>query len=121
MKIKKRVVQLLSVGLICGSLSVPASAAEVYQGWSEGELNTKNVGIEAVDHNGWVEPHPDDPYLERAAGETTWNGVYHYTRARMESGDQVITDSFRQWGWDYTNARSPYANILYTAKTYYGN
>ncbi|WP_146172213.1 hypothetical protein [Melghirimyces profundicolus] len=119
--IKKRVVQVLSVGLICSSLSIPAFASEEYQGWTEGDVNANDVGIQAVDHNGWVEPHPTDPDLERAAGETTWPGEYHYTRARMEDDGDVITDSFRQWGWDYTNARSPYASIWYTAKTYYGH
>ncbi|PTX48305.1 hypothetical protein C8P63_14614 [Melghirimyces profundicolus] len=126
MGIKKRVVQVLSVGLICSSLSVPTFASEssgVTGGWTEGEgyWNANEVSTLAAEHHGWVEAHPYDADLERAVGETYWDGVYHYTRARMETiGGTPETDSGRQWDWDYTYAASPYAAYTYVARTYYG-
>lgn len=45
----------------------------------------------------------------RAHGWTTWQGKYHYTRARMEDSDgDVLKDSGRVWGQDNTEAISPY-------------
>lgn len=62
---------------------------------------------------------------KRAHGWTTWVGTYHYTRARMEDGGIVLTDSKRQWGQDGTEAISPWwsfdGNTLGTARTYYGS
>lgn len=61
---------------------------------------------------------------KRAHGWTTWIGEYHYTRARMEHGDVVLTDSERQWGYDGTEAISPWWSFdgvtLGSARTYYG-
>lgn len=65
----------------------------------------------------------------RAHGWTTWTGVYHYTRARMEDhaggGVRVLTDSDRVWGMDGTEAISPWwyfdPNVSDKARTYYGH
>ncbi|MFL6978114.1 hypothetical protein R7M47_10750 [Bacillus inaquosorum] len=60
---------------------------------------------------------------ERAIGETTWKGKYHYTRAQ-EVGfwGRVDTDSGRKWGKDHTKATSPWATADgHTGKTYYGS
>lgn len=70
-------------------------------------------------HNGWSEYY--DEHTERAVGETGWDGVYHYTRARMETlTGTVKTDSGRIYGNDYTMAKSPYAGSEYSARTYWG-
>lgn len=62
---------------------------------------------------------------KRAVGNTTWTGVYHYTRARVEGGE-IPTDSGRKWGTTKTSATSPWQKFsaVYgfgTAKTYYGH
>lgn len=66
----------------------------------------------------------------RAHGWTTWVGVYHYTRARMEEhyilfDDKILTDSGRIWGNDGTEAKSPWwkvhPSVNDKARTYYGN
>lgn len=61
----------------------------------------------------------------QAHGWTTWVGVYHYTRARMETDfGGILTDSDRQWGWDGTEAESGWwafdPDIPDYARTYYG-
>lgn len=65
----------------------------------------------------------------RAHGWTTWIGEYHYTRARMEDpgiifDDVILTDSGRKWGWDGTEAISPWwkfnPHVSDKARTYYG-
>lgn len=64
----------------------------------------------------------------RAHGWTTWVGMYHYTRARMEGdGSTVLTDSGRIWGLDGTEAISPWLAFnpntygVGYARTYYGS
>ena len=67
---------------------------------------------------------------KRAVGQTTWTGVYHYTRARMEDivlgiNFGVLTDSGRVWGTSNTSATSPWwlfnGDTMGSARTYYGN
>ncbi|MCM3341185.1 hypothetical protein M3650_21760 [Paenibacillus sp. MER TA 81-3] len=60
----------------------------------------------------------------KVIGETEWEGVYHYTRARFESvfDGTPYADSDRQWGNDKTRAESDwYIADFAIAKTYYGN
>lgn len=62
----------------------------------------------------------------RAHGWTTWVGEYHYTRARMEEGSAVLTDSGRIWGSNGTEAISPWwafipPDLDGSARTYYGH
>lgn len=68
---------------------------------------------------------------KRAKGWTTWVGVYHYTRARMETNvwgkHAVLTDSGRSWGRSGTSAFSPWSRAYLdrdetpgSARTYYG-
>ena len=46
---------------------------------------------------------------EAAYGKTKWANKYHYTTARMELSDGTVkTTSGRQWGWNETEATSPY-------------
>lgn len=87
-----------------------------------GDISTystaKHTGIaEQRDYNGFTQ--------KRAHGWTTWVGKYHYTRARMEDWGAVLTDSNRQWGYDGTEAISPWwsfnGDTLGVAKTYYGS
>lgn len=54
-----------------------------------------------IDNSGDVE--------EAAYGHTLWAYKYHYTTARMElSNGEVKTSSGRKWGYDETEATSPY-------------
>lgn len=68
---------------------------------------------------------------KRAVGRTTWNGVYHYTTARLEHtwpSSGVIATSGRVWGVHSTSATSPWrsfnpkadSNGYGIARTYYG-
>lgn len=65
---------------------------------------------------------------KRSHGWTTWSGVKHYTRARLETGSTIIADSGRKWGTGGTEAMTTYiafdpnkpGNGFGSAKTYYG-
>ncbi|EEM01711.1 hypothetical protein bmyco0002_59980 [Bacillus pseudomycoides] len=98
-------------------------------GWSE--LPSDNEKLSQVQHNnlllassgpdshaGWAEYKGDK---RRAVGETTWTGVYHYTRAQLIGFGFVQEDSGRQWDWTDTRAESPWGNKFWKAKTWYGN
>ena len=79
--------------------------------------NAKHTGkAESRTHNGTSQ--------KRAHGWTTWVGKYHYTRARMEDGSSILTDSDRVWGTDGTEAISPWWSFdkvtTGSARTYYG-
>ncbi|MCR6789978.1 MULTISPECIES: hypothetical protein [Bacillus cereus group] len=93
-------------------------------GWSElesdkGQLQHNNRNIAAgPSHAGWAE-YKDGK--RRAVGETTWNGVYHYTRAQLQLYLVVMEDSGRQWDWNDTRAESPWGKEFYSARTWYGN
>lgn len=144
---KKRIlVFMLTLFLLLGMSPVNAADTKnginngVYGGWDEktgyftslADYNNYLVKGEQMSvlsepqHTGKRERY-DDPGQQtyfRAHGWTTWVGEYHYTRARMESGGVVLTDSERQWGWNGTEAISPWwafdPNIDEHAKTYYG-
>ncbi|EJV74381.1 hypothetical protein [Bacillus cereus] len=97
-----------------------------YLGWSELESDKKQTqssnltyATNGVSHAGWAEYKNGK---RRAVGETTWQGVYHYTRAQLKFYDlTVMEDSGRQWDWNDTRAESPWGNEFYSAKTFYGN
>ena len=61
---------------------------------------------------------------ERVIADTTWPGVYHYSRARYESAisGRAEADSKRQWGVSKTQAISGWhpGDLDWVAKTYYG-
>lgn len=135
---RKMVVFMLLVVLCGGMLSYP-SFAEVHGGWDEdyGYFKTvvdykdllqgkQNLYQSEPRHTGKREKTEIGGTTNyRAHGWTTWVGVYHYTRARMEEGSRVLTDSDRIWGWDGTEATSPWwefdPNVNENARTYYGN
>ncbi|AAT59549.1 MULTISPECIES: hypothetical protein [Bacillus cereus group] len=99
-------------------------------GWSElpedqeklSQVQHSNLGLAASSgpqsHAGWAEYKGDK---RRAVGETTWRGVYHYTRAQLIGFSIVQADSQRQWDYSNTRAESPYANKFWKAFTFYGN
>ncbi|KLA31128.1 hypothetical protein [Bacillus cereus] len=97
-----------------------------YLGWSELESDKEHIqsinlnsAPKGVSHAGWAEYKNDK---RRAVGETTWNGVYHYTRAQLKLvGFYVKADSGREWDWHKTRAESPWKNEFYSAHTFYGN
>lgn len=117
----------VALGLAFSGLT--AIAATDTLGWTEGGSATLGgVSPRAVNHGGeaQVETRVNGKKYKRAHGWTTWPGVYHYTRARIEKGNTVVTDSFRVWGSNGTEAYSPWAAFTTwgspgTAKTYYGN
>jgi hypothetical protein len=120
--------------------AVPAQAAQpaawdegVLGGWSEvsGELTstTSDMGVLAVNHRGKSEEKTiSGTTHKRSHGWTTWTGVKHYTRARLEHGSSIIADSGRKWGTSGTEAVTvwkPYrpnwpGNGVGSARTYYG-
>lgn len=61
---------------------------------------------------------------ERVIANTTWPGVYHYSRARYESAitGSEAADSGRVWGLGTTQAISGWhpGDLDWVAKTYYG-
>lgn len=130
MNIKKRIVKVLAAGIIFSSISVPAYAEDeestALRGWTEesgywtaGEVTTFAATPDF--HRGWVEYKPTDITMKRAAGETQWKGVRHYTRARLENRNGApVQDSMRQYDTGYTSAKSPYGSSVLTAKTYWG-
>lgn len=89
-------------------------------------LANEVIPFSDVDHRGTRERDDStDTTRYRAHGWTTWVGVYHYTRARMESSQgAILTDSKRIWGYDGTEAISPWwavdPAINEKARTYYG-
>ena len=124
--------------LVCGSfVAAPALASSpaVVGGWTEedGVFYSQPVATYSeARHSGRKD---SEVYYgttrERAHGWTTWVGEYHYTRARMEHASilcsGVIADSGRVWGWDGTEAISPWVYFnpsnccaCGSARTYYG-
>lgn len=94
-------------------------------------IEEKSAAKSTVKHTGERERSDEGGTTHfRAHGWTTWEGVYHYTRARMEEesiifGDRVLTDSGRIWGTSGTEAISPWwyfdPTVNEKARTYYGN
>ncbi|RPE74764.1 hypothetical protein EDF28_3823 [Curtobacterium sp. PhB137] len=105
----------------------------VVGGWSEGAgtINGAGIGMSvfAVNHRGAAEKKTiSGTTHKRSHGWTTWAGVKHYTRARLEHGSSIIADSGRKWGKSGTEAVTawkPYrpnqpGSGVGSAKTYYG-
>ena len=101
-------------------------------GWSEDSpVAGTLLARAAAKHTGKAENSViDGTSHKRAYGKTTWSGVRHYTRARIEKGAKIVTDSGRVFGTGVTEARSPWAawsranggdpESPGTARTYYG-
>lgn len=99
-----------------------------YLGWSELESDQEKIkqiqyssmayAASNPQHAGWAEYKGEQ---RRAVGETTWKGVYHYTRARLEGLGLVHHDSGRKWKWHDTRTESPWGHKYWSARTYYGN
>lgn len=94
------------------------------------ELVPKLLRASTPKHTGKRERNDDESTTRfRAHGWTTWTGMYHYTRARMEEHFfgkvTALTDSGRQWGQNGTEAISPWwyfdPDVGDKARTYYGN
>lgn len=118
--------------------AVPAHAQDgsgsgVAGGWSESlggsDGPTTSSSRATVNHRGAAEQkNIGGTTHKRSHGWTTWAGVQHYTRARLERGDTIVADSGRKWGKSGTEAVTvwkPYrpnqpGNGVGTAKTYYG-
>lgn len=137
---------ILSLGLVLSFNPVTTYAADISPTSDESEQNAIGgwseetgyyINSEAYSkvmesrkstpkHSGTDESRrPGGELHRRAHGWTTWVGEYHYTRARMESWGTVLTDSGRQWGYDGTEAISPWwvfnGDTAGSARTYYGN
>lgn len=131
----KRIGYLLAMfvfGLSMMTKAAPVFAAEL-GGWDENEgyyVNTPLARASSPTHTGKSETSTiGGTSVKRAIGQTSWSGVYHYTRARMEDivlgiNFGVLTDSGRIWGTSNTKATSPWwyfnGDTLGTARTYYG-
>ena len=102
-------------------------------GWSEsaGTIDGAGTGMSvfAVNHRGAAERKTiNGTTHKRSHGWTTWAGVQHYTRARLEHGSRIIADSGRKWGKSGTEALTVWKPFrpnqpgsgVGTAKTYYG-
>lgn len=125
-----------SVCLAC-SVFITASTvanADVVGGWSEEQgYFTNGVSNLSGDFTTYASKPKHKAYKksrlissqpsERVIGETTWTGVYHYSRARYEAWitKKPEADSGRVYGTNYTKATSGWhPGDLATAKTYYG-
>lgn len=105
----------------------------VVGGWSESAetIDGAETGMSvfAVNHRGAAERKTiNGTTHKRSHGWTTWAGVQHYTRARLEHGSTIIADSGRKWGksgteavtvWKPFRPNQPGSGVG-TAKTYYG-
>lgn len=130
---------LLSICLACTVFGTASTAvdANVIGGWSEeegyftndrssmmGEFATHVFKSDPI-HKGYKQNRQvvgSQPY-ERVVGETTWTGVYHYTRARYEKWvtNRPEADSGQVFGSNRTKAISGWhPGDFATAKTYYG-
>lgn len=140
---KNKFVLYLAVITISVTTCCPAFA-NVYGGWDEetGYFDNASEYNEYLDGNLNLKASSPDSHRgkrekkvisgttnARAHGWTTWEGYYHYTRARMEDytpffGTTILTDSGRKYGWNKTEAISPWwkyeDGIPGRAHTYYG-
>ncbi len=137
----RRLLMTVLGSFVLGSLlfTAPALADNVVVvgGWSEDSgyfttLPASRAG--QPQHTGQTEQRSvNGTTNKRAHGWTTWVGQYHFTRACMEHNGmfcngQIITDSQRQWGFDGTEAISPWTAFnpnkccgnLGSGRTYYG-
>ncbi|CAH8769574.1 hypothetical protein QJQ58_13545 [Paenibacillus dendritiformis] len=133
----------LATGLVIASITPNTLIAQsiasktVAGGWDEknGYFTISNntptslsLAASSPKHEGSVESAygGKNVLLERAVGKTTWEGVYHYSRARFEGRltGKITADSDRVWGTSETEAYSDWIDRFLTdwaAKTYYGN
>ena len=142
-KFKSNILKVsLAMGLLLSS-SFPAYAVStdstVVGGWDEdtGYFVNADAYNKAMEKRGLLRSDPvhegerqrkdqsGNTYF-RAHGWTSWPGVYHYTRARMETyGGSILTDSGRKWGTSETQATSPWykfdPDVSDRARTYYGS
>lgn len=140
----KIVAAACAVALMCSipSLSAMADTGNDIGGWSEdqGVYATQAMQAESVTgakssprHWGQTDWATfNGTTHKRAHGWTNWSGVYHYTTAQLEHhwpNSGVIASSGRQWGWNGTEAVSPWvgfrpnatSNGYGQARTYWGN
>lgn len=99
-------------------------------GWVEGEgywTSKDNYEIRKssspTSHQGWKQVRERSGGKQyRAVGVTQWS-KQHYTRAQMVGrvSGYVHADSYRVWGTDSTEARSPWISKNYQARTFYGS
>jgi hypothetical protein len=132
---KKTMRSILTVATtiaLVGGMATTADAETL--GWSEdsGQASSSGAATRAtVSHTGKAEEKTiSGTTNKRSHGWTTWSGVYHYTRARLEKGSTINGDSGRVWGTSGTEAISPWKPYRVvggnlespgTAHTYYGN
>lgn len=121
------------LGAIPAHAQGDAEGEGIVGGWSEtaGTIDGAETGMSvfAVNHRGAAERKTiNGTTHKRSHGWTTWAGVQHYTRARLEHGSTIIADSGRKWGksgteavtvWKPFRPNQPGSGVG-TAKTYYG-
>ncbi len=141
---KKSIRRALSVAAATSAIALSATTAQAsnpesfHGGWSEdgGTFSSQQIEVASMatqtsspKHTGKAEEKViNGTSHKRAHGWTTWVGVKHYTRARLETGKTVITDSGRKWGTGGTEAVTKYVAFnpnaagsgFGKAKTYYG-
>lgn len=131
-------VGLCTVAFACAIPTIGAFALNdtVSGGWSEsagyysGSILSDEGGISPCstpNHYGQAQiANFNGTDHKRSYGWTSWQGVYHYTRAQMVRWGSVVADSGRCWGWNETSAYSPWVAAQKDvgwpqAQTYYGN
>ncbi|MCR8845715.1 hypothetical protein NQ117_18700 [Paenibacillus sp. SC116] len=138
MKNKKSSIFILTVALFLSVITPITYSAQsddlknITGGWSErdgyfgGGISVTSMST--ASHTGSVESKEvaTGVLMSRAVGNTSWDTVYHYTRARFEGyvTGSVTGDSGRVWGWNTTEAKSDWIDTFltdYVGKTYYGN
>lgn len=133
MGIKKSLSAMCLAVAVFGAVSIPASA-DVIGGWSEEQGYFINDTLSSVSEfaalastathkASFSYKKPGSQTYERVTGETTWSGVYHYSRARYETWltGKAEADSGRVFGTGYSKATSGWhPGDFARAKTYYG-
>ncbi|WP_350344571.1 hypothetical protein PRVXT_000993 [Proteinivorax tanatarense] len=133
-KLKTVALGLAMLGILVTSSTAFASssiaASGVIGGWDEEKgsfsINNGEIGILSgpSSHQGWKEERNGD---WRAVAVTHWDSE-HYSRAqlyqrRLIGSDVVKADSGRIWcgGSGSSEARTPWVDREYSARTFYGN
>lgn len=147
---RKRIVRGLACATVVTAtlLAVPAFGYEpiTYGGWSEDSgayvlfedgqdgISLSGRSLGQPHHGGEMQKstNSEGTTIKRAHGWTTWTNAYHYTTARMEDTclvhkGTVFSSSGRVWGWNGTEAYSPWVAATRmnecmpgSARTYYG-
>lgn len=132
MKLPGRILACAASVTLLAGLGTSANAETL--GWSEsGSISSSTSAMSTFStakHTGKAEKKEiSGTTHKRAHGWTTWSGVYHYTRARLEKGSTINGDSGRVWRSNGSEAISPWkpytvsgGNLVDpgTARTYYG-